>query len=176
LRDRLDPAPMITGHLVEATGAPFVLQVDKRETFLDVIRRKVLPTSNEAVGEVARYKKIWEAVRGGKRTMGQEYRFRLVCQLPSVSSVERALGGGLHCAPQMDFGLQPTRAANGFPLLLEPLVGTKCVRVIALGDNDIDSCRVFDLTDLAEYRQSIRDGLASAGLAEEINCWESLLE
>jgi hypothetical protein len=176
LRDRLDRAPMITGHLVEATGSPFVLQVDKREPFLEVIQRKVLPTSNEAVGEVARYMKIWEAVRDGKRRMGQEYRFRLVCQLPSVSSVEQALEDGLHCVPQMDFGPQPPNVAYGFPLFLESLVGTRCVRVIALGDNDIDSCRVLDLTDPEEYRQSIRERHERAELTEEVNCWKFLLE
>jgi hypothetical protein len=166
---------MITGHIVEAAGSPFVLQVDKRETFLEVIQRKTPPASNEAVGEVARYKKIWEAVRDGRRRMGQEYRFRLVCHLPSVLSVEQALDDELDCAPQMDFGPQPPTVANGFPLFLEPLVGTRCVRVIALGDKDIDSCHVFDLTDLTEYRESIRDGLERAELIEEVNCWKYLL-
>jgi|SRR6266850_2794051 len=177
LRDRLDSAPMITGHLVEATGSPFVLRVDKRETFVEVIQRKVVvPTNCEAADEVSRYRKIWEVVRDGKRRMGQRYRFKLVCQLPSVSSVQQALDGGLHCAPQMDFGTQPPTVSNGFPLFLEPVVGTRCVRVIALGDNDIDSCRVFDLTDLTEYRESIRDALERAELVEEVNFWKFLLE
>lgn len=176
LRDRLDRAPMITGHLVETTGSPFVLQVDKRETFAEVIQRKVVPTSNEAADEVARYRKIWEVVRDGKRRMGQRYRFKLVCQLPSVSSVQQAVDGGLRCAPQMDFGTQPPTVTDGFPLFLEPVVGTRCVRVIALGDNDIDSCRVFDLTDLTEYRESIRDALGRAELVEEVNFWKFLLE
>jgi hypothetical protein len=176
LRDLLDRAPMITGHLVEATGSPWMLRVDKRETFVEVIQRKAVPITSDAADEVARYRNIWESLQEGKRSMGQRYRFKLVCQLPSISSVQQAIDGALRCDPQMDFGAQPPTMTNSFPLFLEAVVDTECVRVIALGDNDIDTCRVFDVTDLTEYRESIRDALERAELIEEVNFWKFLLE
>jgi hypothetical protein len=175
LRNGLDTAPVITGHIVEVAGSPFVLHVDKRETFREVIQRKPLPVSNEVVGEVARYREIWEGVRDGKRRMGQAYHFMLICRLPSVSSIEQTLDDGVQCAPPVDFGAQPPTVAEGFPLFLEPLTGTRYVRVIALGDNDIDSCRIFDVTDLQEYQGSINDRLEKAELTEEVNFWKYLL-
>ena len=35
--------------------------------------------------------------------------------------------------------------------------------------------RVFDLTELTKYRESINDGLERAELTEEVNCWKYLL-
>jgi hypothetical protein len=176
MRDRLDRTPLITGKLVENAGARFVFEVHKRETFLEVVRRKPLPVSNEAVTEVARYKKFWEHTADHRRTMGSDYRFKFVCGLPSVSSVEQALHSGFHYTPQTDFGPESPRVANRFALFLEPGVGTSGVRVIALGDNDINSSRVFDLTDVSEYRACIRGALAGAELREEANCWNYLLK
>jgi len=186
MRDRLDKAPMITGKLVENAGAPFVFEVHKRETFLEVLGRKPLPVSNEAVIEVARHKKLWsiyayakkeskECAADGRRQVGSRYRFKFACGLPSVSSVEEALRSGFHCSPQTDFGSQPPGEARGFALILEPVSGTSAVRVIALGDNDINSSRVFDLTDVSEYRASIRDMLERVELSEEASCWNFLL-
>ena len=76
----------------------------------------------------------------------------------------------------MDFGMQPPTVTNSFPLFVETVVDTECVRVIALGDHDIDSCRIFDVTDLTEYRESIREALERAELIEEVNFWKFLLE
>lgn len=194
MREQLNRAPMITGRLVENAGGAFVFEVHKRETFQEVVGRKPLPVSNEAITEVARYKKFWEQAAESRRSTGSRYRFRFVCGLPSVASVEEALRSGFHCSPQKDFGSYPPLlhqppSSNGlwwsgkpyggharaFPLFLERLSGTSGVRVIALGDNDIDSSRVFDLTDVNEYRASIRGMLDRAELKEEASCWNFLL-
>jgi hypothetical protein len=142
------------------------------------VEKRPLPISNEAVSEVARYKNFWEQAEG-RRGTGSRYRFRFVCGLPSVSSVEEALRSGFHCSPQTNFGdpvprvtstgeftEEPPGQARAYPLFLERLSGASGVRVIALGENDIDSCRVFDLTDVNEYRASIRGMLDRAELEE----------
>lgn len=176
MRPYLDHAPMITGRLLENAAGHFVFEVHKRETFSEVVRRKPLSVHNEAVSEVARHKKIWECAAESRRKMGSHYRFKLVCGLPSLSSVELALHTGFHCSPQMDFSSEPPAEAPNGTLFLEPLAGTSVVRVIALGDNDINSSRVFDLTDVNEYREAIRGMLNRASFKEEANCWNSLLE
>ena len=175
MREQLDRAPMITGKLVENAAGSFVFEAHKRETFLEVVGRKPLPVSNEALTEITRYKKFWEQAAEGRRGMGSRYRFKLVCGLPNVSSVEETLRSGFHCCSPTDFGLQPPREAPDFALYLEPVSGTSAVRVIVLGDNDIDSSRVFDLTDVSEYRASIGGMLERAELSEEASCWNFLL-
>jgi len=194
MREQLDRAPMISGKLVENAGGAFVFEVHKRETFQDVVGRKPLSVTNEALSEVARYKKFWEQAAESRRSTGFRYSFRFVCGLPSVSSVEEALRNGFHCSVQKDFGsyrpplLQPPSSTEpwwsakhsegpicAFPLFLERLSGTSGVRVIALGDNDIDSSRVFDSTNVNEYQASIRGMLETAELKEEASCWSFLL-
>lgn len=173
LRNRLDDSVMITGHLVEVVPS-FTLHVDQRETFRDVLQRRPAPTTNEALEEVAWHRQIWQSVRAARSRMGQSYRFRFVGHLPRVSSVERALTDGLQCGCQMDFGSRPPSGARRYPLMLEPVDDAQRVRVIAIGSNDIDSCRIFDVTDVTEYRAAIATALQEAELAEEIACWEYL--
>jgi hypothetical protein len=178
MRDRLNKSLMITGHIVEAGNSPFVLHIDKRETLWEVLQGKPFPTCNEALPELDRVRKIWQAVADSKRTMGHDYRFRFVCQLPCVSRIERAINDGSVCDPQMDFGSQPPTASKGFPLFLDALEtsgGASWVRVLALGDNDIDSCRVFDVTSVAQYRDAICVSLDKAQSMEEATCWRHLL-
>jgi hypothetical protein len=173
LRERLNAAPMITGHFVEA-DSPFAFHVDQRETFLDVVARKTVSAHNEVMDLVARYQQTWERIRSVRDRRGQSYRFRFVCHLPTISSVEQAMENGLLCIPQVNFGSRPpVSETRAFPLIVETGSQTG-VRVIALGDNYPDSCRVFDLTDLAEYRESIQEARGRAVLVEEINFWEHL--
>jgi hypothetical protein len=180
IREGLDPMPMISGRIVEFANGQHTFEVDTRETFRDVLRRKPAGNVNEAVSEIEEYRTIWTSALRGREQFGQSYRFQLVVRLPRVSDVERALDDEFRCVPQMNFGEAPPRSETfwqrGYPLFIERIAATSSVRVIALGSNDIDSCRIFDLTDLKDYRNSIQTALEQATSIEETNCWRHLLQ
>ena len=173
--ESLNNSAVITGRIVE-TSSSVVLQVERREPFLEMVQRKPLATTNEVLAEVEWYTTIWDSIRAARGARGDAYRFYLEGHLPRVSSAERALADRAHCEPRMNFGSRIlTTARMGLPLLLEPRGEIGGVRVVAIGGNDIDSCRVFDVTNVAEYRTAIATALQNAVLAEEINFWEYLL-
>ncbi len=174
-RDALKASVAISGQIIE-TQPSVLFQVERREPFLEVIQRKPLTTTNEVIAEVARYTTIWDSIRAARGARGGAHRFHLEGHLPRVSSAERAVAAGAHCEPRMNFGsLSPTPARTGLPLLLIPRSEFGGVRVVAIGGNDINSCRVFDVTDVAGYRTAIATALQNAVLAEETNFWAYLL-
>lgn len=165
-RNRLDLAPVITGTILDTDRCTYArCRVDRRELFGAVYDRKVMPTTNEVLDEVGRYEVIWAGVRTAIERMGSAYRYALSCQLPPLSAVRDCLHHGL-------IGLQPDRKTI---LLVEPLQSTPVVRVIALGDNDIGSSRIFDITDTEEYQATVQRCRDAAVLPDEAKFWNALL-
>lgn len=167
LRARLAAAPLVTGTIVETDRSTFARwRVDRREPFGEVVRRKPLPDENESLGEVSRYAGIWGAIRDAFERLGDRYRYALGCQLPRLADVRRSLERGVVVA-------RPDARST---LLLEALPpGGGAVRVVALGANDINSSRVYDLTHLDQYEAAVRLLAEGALLDPERQFWESLL-
>jgi hypothetical protein len=46
---------------------------------------------------------------------------------------------------------------------------------LPLGDNDIDSSRLFDILDVDEYQAALRARVEEAQLADEATFWNALL-
>lgn len=173
--DALKASVAISGRILE-TQPSVVFQVERREPLFEVIQRKPLATTNEAIPEVAWYTTIWDSIRAARGARGGVYQFRLEGHLPRVPSAERTVAVGAHCEPRMNFGSRtPTPAKRALPLLLLPHGESGGVRVVAIGGNDVGSCRVFDVTSIAEYRASIVTALRKAVLPEEVNFWQYLL-
>lgn len=165
-RDRLDLAPVITGTILETNRCTYArCRVDRRELFGAVYGRKAMAINNEVLDEVGRYDVIWARVRTAIERMGSAYRYTLSCQLPPISALKGSLRQGI-------VGLQPDRQTI---LLVEPLQSTPVVRVIALGDNDIGSSRIFDITDTEEYQATVQRRLDAAVLPDEVKFWTAIL-
>lgn len=178
LRGVLDQTPIVTGHIdrdcVWPGDHPLLFHIDDRMSFREMVQRKPAPMENECIAEVGRIGRIWESVRQVKET-NPDYTFGFVCRLPTVASIRRSHEHGMLCVPQLDFGLRRP-SPRGFPLLVEPSFDGQCVRVIVLGSNDVDSCRVFDVTDVDQYCDELRRVRRAATLPEEISCWDHLLK
>jgi hypothetical protein len=165
-RDRLDLAPVITGTILDTNRCTYArCRVDRREIFGALYGRKVMPTTNEVLDEIGRYEGIWAGVQSAIERMGSAYRYTLSCQLPPISAVRDCLRLGL-------VGVERDRESI---LLVEPLPSSQVVRVIALGDNDIGSSRIFDITDLEEYQATVQRRRDAAVLPDEAKFWTALL-
>lgn len=169
-RDRLHQARIISGTIIETDSSSFArIRVENSELFGSVYARKP-NVDNESIEEVERVAKIWSSIRSATEQMGDSYRYRLPCQLPSISAVLSSIRSGFVCSCDHYY-------MENF-LFLEPLTNDtdKSVRVVVLGSHDIDSSRIFDITSLEDYESSIQSYLDEARLEKEIAFWSYLLK
>ncbi|MCB1042921.1 MAG: hypothetical protein KDC35_08275 [Acidobacteria bacterium] len=174
LRYRLLDTPIVSGSIqcLEVRDN-YLFHIADRKTFEEWLKEKPTPTENEIINEVLSLVEIWDRVRHQNERFAH-YRFTIVVGLPTISSLHESREKGVTCVSQFDFGMKHPRQ-KGFPLLLEPSSDGRYIRITVIGSNTVDSCRVFDVTDIDEYRNMLI-GLRDRALTpEERNCWEHLL-